>query len=143
MKMKVVQVDKRILLGKTVGLIAIAAVFCTIWTALDPPLPAESLHLTQNTNGYGETIVSVSSYCDSESNIWFLLSFTFQGILLICASVLAYQMRSVPNVVNDSRELAVMIYSSFIFLVLRFVVYLIADASFSLQKVCFSLKTAI
>ena len=43
-------------------------------------------------------------------------------------------MRLAPNAVNDSRELAIMIYSSFIFVLLRFAVYLLSLAGNSLPK---------
>lgn len=72
--------------------------------------------------------MSVSHSCNSESTIWFLVMFGGQAFLLIGASVLAWQMRSAPNVVNDSTSLAMMIYSSFVFLVLRFMVYIFSGA---------------
>ena len=121
--------DRKKLLTRSIGISALAAVYCTFWTAFDPPQSKMSLELTQDTNEFGETIVYVSHYCDSQSSIWFLIMFVSQGFLLLCASLLAYQMRSVPNKVNDSKPLAVMIYSSFIFLVLRLVVYVVAGTS--------------
>lgn len=66
----------------------------------------------------------VSGFCDYNSSVWYLVGVICQAFLLVGASVLAYQMRSVPNAVNDSAELAVMIYSSFIFLLLRTIVYI-------------------
>lgn len=128
-KMRIVKVDKKKLFTKSVGISAIAALYCALWTGLDPPSPRVSMHA----NLEGNT-VTVANYCDSESSIWLVLSLILQGCLLVCATVLAYQMRSVPNSVNDSRELAVLIYSSFIFLILRFAVYLISFAGDSLGK---------
>jgi len=87
-----------------------------------------NLVVSQNKNEFGETIVSVSHSCNSDSIIWFMFMFASQACLLIGSSVLAYQMRSVPNCVNDSKELSRMIYSSFIFLVLRVVVYVFSGA---------------
>jgi len=124
-----VNVDRKVLITKSVALSLVAAVYCALWTGLDPPVPK----LGTKTD-VGERTVTFAKYCDSESSIWIIVSLTLQGFLLICATVLAYQMRSVPPVVNDSRELAVMIYSSFIFLVLRFAVYLISLVDESLGR---------
>lgn len=123
MKMKVVRVDKKKLLTRSVGLSAIAALYCTFWTVFDPPRPQLSLDATQNKNDFGETIVTVSSFCASNSSVWMFVMYVSQAFLLVCASVLAYQMRSVPNVVNDSTRLAVMIYVLSMFLVLRSLLY--------------------
>lgn len=139
--MRIVRIDKNKLLIRSFLLSAIAAIYCIIWTLLDPPQSETSLDVTQDKNDFGESVVNVSQYCASESAIWYFIMFLGQGFLLICASVLAYQMRAVPNQVNDSKPLAFMIYSSFLFLILRFVVFSIAAtfaessaAKASLQK---------
>jgi len=114
-RMKVVTVNRKVLLTRSIGFSVIAALYCALWTIFDPPHSEASLNLSQDKNDFGETIVTVSNYCDSNSPIWFVVMFACQALLLIVASVLAHQMRSAPNAVNDSQELAVMIYSSFIF----------------------------
>jgi len=127
-KMKVVTVNRKVLLTRSIGFSVIAALYCSVWTIFDPPHSEASLNLSQDKNDFGETIVTVSNYCDSNSPIWFVVMFACQALLLIVASVLAHQIRSAPNAVNDSQELAVMIYSSFIFLVLRSLVYIFSGA---------------
>ena len=97
-KMKVVKVHKKKLLQKSVGISAIAAIYCLFWTVFDTPTSQTSLQVTNDTNEYGETIVLESQYCGSETDIWHYVSFACQAVLLLCASVLAFQMRQVPNV---------------------------------------------
>merc|ERR1719401_2261620 len=97
----------------------IAALYCMFWTIFDPPKSEPSLKVTGNTNEWGETIVLIFSHCESKSGVWHTVSFSCQGLLLFGGSILVYQMRKVPNSVNDSRELALMIYSSVIILLLR------------------------
>ncbi|KAL7548819.1 hypothetical protein ACHAWF_012077 [Thalassiosira exigua] len=140
-KMKFVKVEKKKLLKWSVGLTSISILYCAIWTGLDPPKPQISLVLGEEKNEYGETVVESSLYCDSDSSLWFYIMFVSQALLLVCASLFAWQMRSVPNSVNDSKELAVMIYSSSVFLMLRFLCYILernlSENSFgksSLQK---------
>jgi len=124
-KFRRVTVDKNQLLKTSIGISAIAAVFCAIWTGVDPLMVQEELSMVDETNILGETVVWVSYYCESESGGWFLFSFVWQCLLLISGSVLAYQIRSAPPIVNDSKELAFMIYSSSISLILRIVVYVL------------------
>lgn len=104
------------------------------------PQSNSSFDVTDEKNDLGETVVSESDYCGSASNIWFYVSYGLQTCLLICASVLAYQMRSVPNVVNDSKPLAFMIYSSFFFLTLRFVMFVVGE---SVGEESASIKTSL
>jgi len=124
-KMKRVAVNKRKLISQALILSTIAAIFCLIWTLVDPPQAQEELQFSDDTkNDFGETVVSSSKYCDSEMNFWYFISF---GSVL-AATVLAYQMRAAPQQVNDTKQLAVMIYSSFMFLILRVVVWVIASS---------------
>ena len=98
MKFKVVKVDKKKLIRVSIGLSALSAVYCIFWTIFDQPKSHTSLVVTDEQNDLGETVVSVSYYCDSESNIWFYVAFACHMFLLSCASSLAYQMRQFPNV---------------------------------------------
>lgn len=126
-KLKRVAINRRKLIARSLILSTTAAIYCLIWTVVDPPQAHEELHLSDDsTNEFGETVVSSSKYCDSEMSFWYFVSFGWQGLLLIGATVLAHQMRSVPHQVNDSKQLAVLIYSSFVFLILRAVVWTIA-----------------
>jgi len=118
-KFRRVAVDKKKLVKTSVGISCIAAVFCAIWTGLDPMKPQEQLILTDETNDLGETIVGVSYYCKSESDAWLWIVFLCQGLLLASGSALAFQLRSAPKIVNDSNKLSFMLYSSFMFLVFR------------------------
>ena len=98
MKFKVVKVDKKKLIRVSTGLSALSAVYCIFWTIFDKPQSHTSLVVTDEQNDLGETIVSVSYYCDSESNIWFYVAFACHVFLLSCAGSLAYQMRQFPDV---------------------------------------------
>ena len=97
-KMRVVKVSKKKLLVRSVVLSAVAALYSGLWTFFDMPQSYSSLKVTEKQNEYGETVVSVSHYCESESNYWTYVSFAMQAFLLSSASVLAYQMRNAPNV---------------------------------------------
>ena len=56
-KMKMVQVDMKKLVYKTIAVIGLAFVFSALWTALDAPDSAMDLHLTEEVTDLGETKV--------------------------------------------------------------------------------------
>lgn len=98
MKMKTVKVDKKKMFRRSIGISGLAAIYCLFWTIFDTPHSQASVEATGDQNELGETIVEVSHYCNSGSDIWYYVSFVIQSLLLLSASVLAYQMRSCPNV---------------------------------------------
>ena len=97
-KLRVVRVDKKKLILRSIGLSALAAVYCLFWMFYDTPESHPCLELTGDVNDLGETVSYLTFHCDSESNIWWYSAFVVQAVLLVCASVLAYQMRQAPNV---------------------------------------------
>jgi hypothetical protein len=64
-KMRIVIVDKKKLIQKSISLSSLAAVFCLFWTIFDTPQPHSSLKVTSNQNDLGETVVHVSHFCGS------------------------------------------------------------------------------
>ncbi len=127
MRMKMVRVDKKKMFRsrRSIGISGLAAIYCLFWTIFDTPHSEASLQVTDVQNKFGETIVNVSHYCDSDSDIWFYISFTYQATLLLCASALAYQMRQVPNVSSSVETI----------LPLSFYRFMFANANFLLHHV--------
>lgn len=147
-KFRIVKVNIKILFTRSIGISTIAALYCMLWTITETPGTQKIVHVSEDKNVFGETIVSESNACDSTSSVWFNVSFGCQAILLIGGSFLAWQMRTVPDVVNDSRELALMIYASFIFLLLRFMIYIFSgslsagkDSLQKMRSICCSIDT--
>ena len=76
-----------------------------------------------------ETIVTVRYFCTSESRVWQLVAIVWNAILLLCATVLAFQMRRIiRSEFNESNTLAFMIYSHFFFVVLRLIVFFLSTS---------------
>merc|ERR1719221_1461104 len=110
--MKVVKVDKKILLIKSVIGSVVAALYCMFWTIFDPPKSYSNIEVTDDMvhdkDGLSQTVVLIFSHCESRSLAWYNVSFMLQGLLLIGGSFL--------------------IYSSMIILILRFVAHFIGGA---------------
>lgn len=115
-KMKRVNIRRNVMLMKVLG-VNLAVSACMIaWTANDPPDAVESQELVEND---GSVAVEVDLKCASGSVGWRLAAFAWQLILLILAAVLAFQSRHVMEQLNESKSLAMMVYSHFLFVCLR------------------------
>jgi hypothetical protein len=100
-----------------IGLIIV--VFLITWTFLDPPTKEAIYKLTNMESSKGKRIVSVSYFCGMRSLAWQYVSVGWNAVLLLCASVLAFQARNVSAKFNESRTLAFLTYSHFVFVCLR------------------------
>ena len=98
--------------------------YLTAWTILDPPKKRQTRVLQETTddqNGQWEstTIVESDIICESKNSAWLLVAYAWEFILLMLAAFLAFQSRHVMQQLNESTSLAVMVYSHFLFAVLR------------------------
>jgi len=125
-KMKRVVLKMPHLFGVVGALLLVVMTCLTAWMIVDTPHETIQYDLTTDTTLLGESIVSSTSYCSSmDDNTWNYMSLTWHSVLLLFAAVLAFQTRSIPRDVNESHTLAIMIYSHFVFLVLRAILFLI------------------
>ena len=92
---------------------------------MDPPRRETDYTLTNEVTDLGETIVTVSYHCQSELALWNYLSGVWHFLFLICATVLAFQMRGLKSKMNETQVLAMMTYSHFVFVVLRVITFLL------------------
>jgi 7 transmembrane sweet-taste receptor of 3 GCPR len=101
-------------------------IFLIIWTIMDPPTKTNHYELTDTVNNEGETIVLVYSFCQTEKSVWVILTLVWRFGLLLWATVLAVQTRKCPVNYNESKILAILIYSQFLFLVWMIILYLVS-----------------
>lgn len=115
---RVVLTRKR--LFRNVHLVNIVMIlYLTIWTALDRPRQQAEYDLSDQITSDDETIVNVRHHCSSRTVGWTYGVIGWQGLLLLSASVLAFQTRKVQKDFNESHTLALMIYSHVLFVILR------------------------
>ena len=115
-KMRRVQISpKNMMLRVAVVVVAVTA-YLLQWTIWDTPSEREYFRLKSEQS----PIVLSSLACSSERfDHWYLITLGWQSVMLIMASVLAYQSRTVLQEFNESRSLGTMAYSHFLFVVLR------------------------
>lgn len=115
------------------GAISITVMFLTLWYKLDPVKLERRANLVQK-GGHDVAVVSV---CECRSGSWYISSLLLWALLLSLASIIVYQSRDVFEEFNESRGLALMIYSHFTFTCLRILVYFIAKANYFNEKTLF------
>mmetsp|Transcript_34412 Transcript_34412/g.83548 ORF Transcript_34412/g.83548 Transcript_34412/m.83548 type:complete len:967 (+) Transcript_34412:74-2974(+) len=98
-------------------LASLVAIYLIIWTTVDPAKATEIRKLEPDS-------ITVTSHfgCRSESQYWQTGYNLWEGMLVLWASVLAFQTRNVQAEFNESKSLGMMCYSHFIFLMLRVIV---------------------
>lgn len=111
-------------LFKIVFLISVVVlVVLVLWSVMDPPRRMPEYTLTNSTTNDGATIVTVQYFCGSNSFVWYYVAAGWNALLLLIATILALENRKLPQDFNESQTLAMMIYSHFVFVVLRVITY--------------------
>lgn len=109
------------------------AIVLAVWTAVDPPRVIAEYNLSDDSVlPEGRTIpafvVDKVYHCNAgDTDAWALSGLGWNAFLLLCASVLAFQMRNLKQDFNESRTLAFLIYSHMVFVILRICTYLLTD----------------
>jgi hypothetical protein len=119
---------KMLFSGVAVGLLLVGA-FCVVWTLADPAGKEDHFDLTTGTAEEGASIVTQTSYCASGADIWYTVSVSWQAILILFAVVLAFMASRVREDVNDTRILAVLVMSHFLFAILRVATLVVRDST--------------
>jgi hypothetical protein len=120
-KMRRVEISRYGMFVHVGMVILMVMLYLTVWAVVDPSQAVEERVVPDAESNIVETSVT----CSSESDIWILIALTWQALLLLMASVLAFQSRDIIQEFNESRKLGTMIYSHFLFLVLRSIVHLL------------------
>lgn len=124
-KMRHVRLTLRSLFGAVLILTLVVVIFLTVWSIFDPPKRYSEYKLTKEANEDGEIIVWTLSYCTSLSQAWNYAAVGWYLVLLIAATIQAFQTRTIRQEVNESQTMAIMIYSHFIFVILRLLTLLL------------------
>eukprot|EP00934_Nitzschia_sp_Nitz4_P008847 Nitzschia sp. Nitz4//scaffold124_size66437//58765//65003//NITZ4_006121-RA/size66437-processed-gene-0.51-mRNA-1//-1//CDS//3329534582//8837//frame0 len=112
-KQKRIRISREVMLLEVAGVVVLVLIFLLTWTIVDPPIDVEIRRLVNS------HIVELDTRCASSSSGWRLTAFGWQALLLFIAAILAFQSRGVMIQLNESRSLAIMVYSHFMFVCLR------------------------
>jgi hypothetical protein len=120
-KLKRVQVSRKAMFGSLGVLLLIDITFLIAWTLVAPPKAEEQLILRNEL----EHNVEASVVCRSSQFIYHYVLEIWHILLLLIASVLAFQSRDTVPAFNESRSIGTMIYSHFLFMILRLIIFIL------------------
>lgn len=104
------------------------AVILLLWTFVDSPGQSVDYRVTGQSND-GDTIVTSTLYCSTESNLWYSIAVGWQALILLLASALAFMASRIPDDINDSRKLTLLVICHVVFVILRVATILVNDAA--------------
>lgn len=123
-KFRRVVLDRTQLFGAVAAIEALVVMYLTLWTIFDAPRKQAQYELTDSQTDVGEYVVYVGYYCASNSRGWMIGSVSWNFLLIVCATIFAFATRTFESQFRETQTLAFMIYSHFIFAVMRFLVVL-------------------
>ena len=127
-RMKRIKLERKKLFGAVFIICSIVAGVLLTQTILSPPRKKLNYELLSEQTENQETIVQVDHYCHTDDQLWRYLNIAWQLLLLLVATVMAFQTRTVRKDLNEARTLSLMVYSQFIFVMLRAIVLLVEDS---------------
>lgn len=103
--MRRVVLNRRNLFVAVLVILIIIGIASIVWTVVDPPLKQAEYTVTEDTTDDGDTIVLVQYSCQSNSMIFDYLNLGWTSMLLLIATILAFQARSLRQDFNESQTL--------------------------------------
>jgi len=139
-KMKRVVLKRSALFRAVIVISVLVVLFLMLWTIVDSPKQESEYELTNLVDANGYQVVHVRYYCRSQNMAWYLIAVGWNTFLLLCATILAFQMRGLSSQkFGESTTLAFLIYSHFVFVVVRLMTYFLSSVSEWLLARCRSL----
>jgi hypothetical protein len=120
-KMRRTKINLKHLYSSLLALSGIVTTYLIVWTIMDPSRSVEILILED------ENVVSSYFGCRSESTGWQTAYDFWEALLTLWAAALAFQSRTAKAEFNESKSLGMMIYSHFVFMILRIAVSQVFD----------------
>lgn len=137
-KMRRVVIKPGALYTKIAAVLVLVTIGLIAWTVVDPPSPSET-----RTLGESKTVVFTQIGCLSSSRYWTTIYYLWEGMLVLVAFALAFQSRKAKAEFNESKSLGLMIYSHFVFSMLRVVVFNVFDDDIHMEALATSFLLSV
>jgi len=137
-QMQRVRLSKTQLYRALIALTTLVTVFMVVWTAKKPFELKSAYQLSEETIESGETIVVEVNYCGSCTELWYMLSLTWQAIILFPTAVIAFVACRVKEDINDTKALSLVVYTHSFFLAFRASLFLLDDGSKSAELMAYN-----
>ena len=118
-----VNIDGKKLLRYPIFAMIPILLYLIVWTAVDRPTILDILSLDAD----DESVILVTQSCSSSSGVWILMSYLWQLLLLLVATILVFQSSDASEEMNE-KQLGYLVYSQFVYLALRLVIILLTSS---------------
>ncbi|CAB9499168.1 Receptor-type guanylate cyclase gcy [Seminavis robusta] len=117
-------------LGKYMGVaVCLVMAYTLVWSLVDAPGKAYTYQLSGDKNDNGATLISGFDYCGSDSEVWPIINFGWQALLLIPGCMIAFLASRVREDLNDTKSMVAVLNTNLGFLVLNVAFFfLVADS---------------
>eukprot|EP00980_Cylindrotheca_fusiformis_P013491 scaffold3448_cov92-Cylindrotheca_fusiformis.AAC.1 len=120
--MRRVVIKPAALYAKIAALLLLVTIYLIVWSVVDPPQPTTRHILSEDRN-----TVYTQVGCLSRSRAWMTVYYLWEGLLVLVAIVLAFQSRKAKAEFNESKSLGLLIYSHFVFSMVRVAIFYVYD----------------
>jgi len=127
-KFKRVKLEHKNLYMTVGAIIGLVVIYLLVWTIMDPSTMQLHRTLTSELNEDSDQVIEINYSCTSHSSVWLVIAYIYQFLLLVAATVLAFQSRNVKQEFNESSRLGFVIYAHFLFVLLRSLVWILRSA---------------
>ena len=122
-KMRRVKITPNVLYCKVMAWMLLVTIFLIVYQTVDPPSIQYWSFLEKSDSFEDPDTIRNTIGCGGESFAFDYCVIGFEFFLIIFATVLAYQSRNTQSDFNESKKLGLMIYSHFIFVALRGILF--------------------
>lgn len=127
-KMQRVRLKLDNLFGTMACFTSLIVAYLVVWMLFDAPQKVSHFELTDKTSLYHETIVREMQSCGSDNDLWMILSFAWQGLVLLTCLMLVFTALSVKEDINDTRSMAVTVVWHSGFFLARLVLWIFSSS---------------
>ena len=121
-----VAISDKDLFAYTGGIVGAMAVIMVVWQIVNPvPVKKEYESVVTETKYQEITTTTVSSYCgftEEDSKYFYYVAMFFKALLLAWGVMLCVQTRSVTDIFNESKQIALAVYLTALLVIMRFVI---------------------
>ena len=121
-----VAISDKDLFAYTGGIVGVMVVILAVWQVINPvPVKFEYEAVITETKYQEITTTTVSSYCgftEEDSKYFYYVAMFFKALLLAWGVMLCVQTRSVTDIFNESKQIALAVYLTALLVIMRFVI---------------------
>lgn len=116
-QMQRVRLKRKIMVTYLAVTLTLVLTFTLVWQLVDPPVKSFDTTLTGETTSDGRQIITAEEFCDTEHRYWYFVAFGVWVLTIMCGCMIAYIALQVREDMNDTKTMALVLFTHLIFLI--------------------------